>query len=110
MHGLPFADGSFDHVLLLGALAFAHDPFTVLCEAARVLAPGGTLVGTELATHDHADHVAPYDHVQLGFDPAELAMWLGDAGLAVDLCAATSRERRAPHLTVLTIHAHKEAR
>ena len=40
---LPFADESFDAVLLMGTLDHARDPNEVLAHAARVLRPGGVL-------------------------------------------------------------------
>lgn len=45
---LPFADGSFDGVLLVAALHHLPDPRRALSEARRVLEPGGLLaLGTE---------------------------------------------------------------
>ena len=41
---LPFADGHFDAVLSRLSLMAARDPVATLREAARVLAPGGTVV------------------------------------------------------------------
>ncbi|MFL5539133.1 MAG: class I SAM-dependent methyltransferase [Longimicrobiaceae bacterium] len=41
---LPFRAGSFDAALALGVLGFVPDRAAMLCEARRVLAPGGTLV------------------------------------------------------------------
>ncbi len=38
---LPFADGSFDAVLIFGALDHCNEPDEVLAESRRVLAPGG---------------------------------------------------------------------
>ncbi|HEY2205985.1 MAG TPA: class I SAM-dependent methyltransferase, partial [Pseudonocardia sp.] len=38
---LPFPDGSFDAVCCYAALYLVPDPFTVLAEMLRVLAPGG---------------------------------------------------------------------
>ncbi len=40
-HQLPFADGSLDAVLCYGALYLIPDPFRVLEEISRVVAPGG---------------------------------------------------------------------
>lgn len=41
---LPFADGCFDAVVCCLVIEHAEDPDAVLCEMARVLAPGGRLV------------------------------------------------------------------
>ena len=43
MRALPFAGGSFDAVYALTSLGFAPDPEVALREAARLLAPRGTL-------------------------------------------------------------------
>lgn len=107
MHALPFADASFDHVLLLVCLCYADDPAKVIAEAARVLRPGGTLAAVTLRRHRHEHAVARYDHVQLGFEPGELSSLFTAAGLRVGFCDVTSRERRAPHFEVLTLHAEK---
>lgn len=107
MHALPFRDGSFDHVLLLACLDYARQPAVAVAEACRVLAPGGNLVAVTLKRHAWKDVAARYNHVQMGFEPAELRrMFLGQ-GLAVDLCGVTSRERRSPHFEVITVHAER---
>lgn len=107
MHALPFADGAFDQALLLTALAYAHAPAQVLAEASRVLVPGGRLVATVLRAHSHADAVAPYDHLHLGFSADQLVGLAKGAGLTVRSCGITSREKRAPHFEVLTLVADR---
>ena len=44
MHALPFADASFDAVLMFHTLTYAEHPARALAECARVLRPGGRLV------------------------------------------------------------------
>jgi len=108
MHALPFADGSFDHVLLLACLDYATRPAVAAAEAARVLVPGGNLVAVTLKRHAHKDVAARYNHVQMGFEPPELRRMF--PALAIDLCDVTSVERRPPHFEVLTLHARKGER
>jgi ArsR family transcriptional regulator len=107
MHALPFGEGSFDHVLMMACLCYAAQPDQAVAEAARVLAPGGTLIGVTLHTHGHVEHVERYDHVHAGHEPGKLRGMLERAGLTVQRCAVTSRERRTPHFEVVTLHARK---
>lgn len=109
MHALPFGSDGFDHVLLVNALSYADDPACAVGEAVRVLAPGGTLVLTVLESHGHAELAARYGHLRLGFSPDEVRELLVARGLALDLCAVTSRERRPPHLSVITAYARRPA-
>ena len=104
MHDLPLSAQSFDQVLLMHALSYAERPARVLEEAARVLRPGGALVGVTLAPHAHEAARRQYSHVQMGFDPEELRATAEAAGFEVTLCAVTSREKRAPHFEVITLH------
>ncbi len=109
MHDLPFPGQHFDHALLLTALVYASQPQRALAEAARVLRPGGRLVATALSSHAFSEAVAPYDHLHLGFAPEQLREWSEAAGLRVQSCRVTSRERRAPHFEVLTLVAERNA-
>jgi ubiquinone/menaquinone biosynthesis C-methylase UbiE/DNA-binding transcriptional ArsR family regulator len=108
VHALPFAAATFDQVLLLHVLTYAKDPALALREAGRVLRPGGTLALATLARHDHTEATAGYGHINAGFTPRVLHTWLArDAGLAVAECEITSREKRAPHFSVITAFAKK---
>jgi ArsR family transcriptional regulator len=104
---LPFPDARFDQVLLLNVLTYAAHPERALAEAARVLRPGGDVVLATLAAHEHAEVAAGYGHVHAGFRPQVLRGWLAAAGLAVDRCEITSREKRPPHFAVVSAFAHR---
>jgi DNA-binding transcriptional ArsR family regulator len=107
MHELPFGDASFDQVMLMNCLTFARAPRRAIDETARVLRPGGTLVGVTLMAHRHEIARTEYSHVRFGFEPEELRAMLLSAGLAVDACDVTSREKRPPHFEVITLHARR---
>lgn len=108
-HELPFADQSFDHVMLFNILTQATTPSRVLEESARVLRKRGNLTVITLASHDHPDVSANYRDVHPGFAPRDLKRMLQKAGLGVDACDVTCREKRSPHFEVITAFAHKSA-
>lgn len=109
MHALDLPDAGFDLVLMLHALTYSAQPARALAEAARVLRPGGQLLLTTLARHEHRATVAPYGHVNLGFRREDLLAHARRAGLEVLACQRLSRERRAPHFEVLSLLARKPA-
>jgi ArsR family transcriptional regulator len=100
---LPFAPGSFDEVLALNVLNSVGERVRVLGQAAPLLRPGGRMVVAAVAPHGHAEVTAGYGHRDSGVDPASLRQELEAAGLRVDHCGITSRERRRPHFEV--VHA-----
>jgi ubiquinone/menaquinone biosynthesis C-methylase UbiE len=102
MHELPLDDASFDQVLLMNVLTYSERPGRAVSEAARVLRPGGKLAIVSLSEHAHAAVTRAYGHVRAGFSPAALKKTMRAAGLSVDSCAITSRERRKPHFEVVT--------
>lgn len=107
MHALPFADGSFDLVLMMHALTYADRPAAAVAEAARVLRPGGRLLATALARHEHRAAVVPYGHVNLGFTARELKRYAEKAGLKVSVSEVIAREKRPPHFEVVCLTAAK---
>ena len=107
MHDLPFADASFDVVFLMHALTYTTQPAQAISEAWRVLRPGGHLIGSTLKAHGHEAAVAPYNHLNQGFKPAELRRHCTRAGFTVKSCGVTSRENKAPHFEIITLLAHK---
>ncbi len=107
VHELPFGDAAFDHVMLFNILTQATTPARVVAEAARVLRDGGNLVVVTLASHDHADVSASYRDLHSGFTTSQVKRMLQKAGLAVDTCDITCREKRSPHFEVITAFAYK---
>jgi SAM-dependent methyltransferase len=108
VHALKFQDANFDQVVLFNLLTYASDPGRALAEAARVLRPGGDLIVTTLAAHEQGKITAGYGHIHAGFRPQLLREWLTAAGVTVERCEITSREKRPPHFAVLTAFARKD--
>jgi ubiquinone/menaquinone biosynthesis C-methylase UbiE/DNA-binding transcriptional ArsR family regulator len=107
MHDMPFADASFDTVLLMHALTYTREPARVFAEAARVLRPTGKLLAVTLQRHQHAKAVEPYNHLNLGFSTRQLEKLSRDAGLTVQTCTVSAIEKRAPNFSVLSLSASK---
>ncbi len=107
LHALAFGDEQFDHVLLFNVLTYADQPGRVITEAARVLRKRGDLVVVTLEQHQQQDITAAYQHVNNGFTVPALRKMLQKAGLNVESCAVSSREKREPHFQVITAVAHK---
>lgn len=79
---LPFADASFDTVVLHQVLHFAPDPAPALAEAARVLRGGGRIAIVDFASHDHEELRTRHQHARLGFSDRQMAELLRAAGFA----------------------------
>lgn len=107
MHALPFAAAQFDLVVLMHALTYSEHPAQAVGEAARILRPGGRLLLTSLAKHEHRHTVESYGHVNLGFTEKELQKFVTKAGFEITSCETVTRERRPPHFEVITLMAHK---
>lgn len=103
MHALPFADESFDLVVLMHALTYAAKPAQAVAEAARVLRRGGRLLLSSLARHEHRAVVEAYGHANLGFTEKELRRFADKAGLGIATSATVTRERRPPHFEVISL-------
>jgi ArsR family transcriptional regulator len=84
MYALPLPDQSADTVVIHQVLHYAHSPATAVAEAARVLAPGGTLLVVDFAAHEREELRASDAHIRLGFEDEVMAGWFGTAGLEVD--------------------------
>ena len=103
MHALPFAEASFDLVVLMHALTYASKPAQAVAEGARVLRKGGRLLLSSLARHEHRSVVEAYGHQNLGFSDKELRKFADKAGLRIATCETVTRERRPPHFEVITL-------
>jgi ArsR family transcriptional regulator len=103
MHALPFPDGHFDLVVLMHALTYAARPAVAVAEAARVLRPGGRLLLSSLAKHEHRAAVEAYGHVNLGFSDKDLRKFVEKAGLQIATSETVTREKRPPHFEVISI-------
>ena len=110
MHALPLEEGSFDLVVLMHALTYAGKPAQAVAEAARVLRPGGLLLLSSLAKHEHRAVVDAYGHVNLGFAEKELRRFLDRAGLELVSSETVTREKRPPHFVVISLIARKSDR
>lgn len=107
MHALPFDDASFDLVVLMHALTYAARPAQAVAEAARTLRPGGRLLLSSLARHEHRAAVEAYGHANLGFTDKELRRFIDKAGLGLQTSETVTREKRPPHFEVISMIAKK---
>ena len=84
MYALPLGDQSADSIIIHQVLHYAHSPAAAIAEAARVLAPGGTLLVVDFAAHEREELRATDAHIRLGFDDEVMAGWFASAGLEID--------------------------
>jgi ArsR family transcriptional regulator len=79
---VPLEDASHDVVLLSQALHHAEHPDLAIAEAARVAAPGGSVLVLDLRAHDQAWVRDQLGDRWLGFTEPQLRTWLEKAGLS----------------------------
>jgi ubiquinone/menaquinone biosynthesis C-methylase UbiE len=84
MYALPLADRSADTIVIHQVLHYAHSPAAAIAEAARVLAPRGTLLVVDFAAHDREELRSRDAHIRLGFEDEVMGTWFASAGLEVD--------------------------
>jgi ubiquinone/menaquinone biosynthesis C-methylase UbiE len=84
MYALPLADHSADSIIIHQVLHYAHSPAAAINEAARVLAPGGTLLVVDFAAHEREELRERDAHIRLGFEDEVMAGWFAAAGLEVE--------------------------
>jgi ArsR family transcriptional regulator len=84
MYALPLADHSADSVIIHQVLHYAHSPAAAISEAARVLAPDGTLLVVDFAAHEREELRTSDAHIRLGFEDEVMALWFAASGLEID--------------------------
>lgn len=78
---LPLPEATVDTVLFHQVLHFAQDPASALREAARVMRPGGRIAIVDFAAHQREELRERHAHARLGFDDAQIAKLLTQAGI-----------------------------
>jgi ArsR family transcriptional regulator len=84
MYALPLLDHSADTIVIHQVLHYAHSPASAIAEAARVLAPGGTLLVVDFAAHEREELRDQDAHIRLGFEDEVMNGWFASAGLGID--------------------------
>ncbi len=107
MEELPIDDGAVDLVFFSQSLHHALHPNRALCEAARILRPGGRIAVLDLAKHRFEEAREIYADEWLGFSEAELESILEEAGFAKVQTSIVYKEDKAPHFQTLLAVAHK---
>lgn len=98
---LPFADASFDSVLVFHTLTYTERPEAALRECARVARPGGRVVVLCLDEHRHQQLTARHGERHAGLSPRRVRAMLEAAGLTARRCEVASREQKKPHFQVV---------
>ncbi len=115
IYDLEIDDGSQSIVVLHHVLHFLSDPASALDVASQVLAPGGTLLIVDFASHDLERLRTDHAHSHLGFAESEVSEWCrtnelgmptvqhfppppgsGDEALTVTLWTVTKPLERSP--------------
>jgi ubiquinone/menaquinone biosynthesis C-methylase UbiE len=81
MYALPLASGSAETVIIHQVLHYAQNPAAAVCEAARLLTPGGRLLIVDFAPHEREELRSRDAHVRLGFADEAILKYLKEAGL-----------------------------
>jgi ArsR family transcriptional regulator len=88
-----------DCVVINMVLHHTPEPGQILHDVAEYLAPGGVVLVADLCRHDQGWARENCGDLWLGFDPAELTAWAGDAGL-VDIASVYLAQRNGFQIQV----------
>jgi ubiquinone/menaquinone biosynthesis C-methylase UbiE/DNA-binding transcriptional ArsR family regulator len=104
MEELPIDDASIDIVFFSQSLHHALHPDRAICEAARILKPGGRIAILDLAKHRFEEARDIYADEWLGFSEVEMEEMLKAAGFRRIEVTIVDRSVEAPQFqTLLTI-------
>lgn len=81
LEDLPLDDASLDAAICVLVLHHVADPGVALCEAARVLRPGGRLLVADMLPHDREQYRTQMGHVWLGFSEKQMRGYFETTGL-----------------------------
>jgi len=107
MEELPIENASVDIVFFSQSLHHALHPDRAICEAARILKPGGRIAILDLAKHRFEEAREIYADEWLGFSEAELESMLEGAEFTKPHSSVVYKEDKAPHFQTLLAVAHK---
>ena len=103
----PIDDEAVDLAIFSQALHHAERPCTALCEAMRILKPGGAIVILDLLQHNFEQAKELYYDIHLGFSEVDLFIMLSETGFTnIDIVIA-DKEPEAPHFQTLLAVARK---
>ena len=105
MHALDLPAHAFDQALLFQAIPYTNQAGLLFSELARVLRPGGRVLGSALGKHSFEAEVAMFGHKNLGFETVELQNFLAASGFVNISAQVVARERKAPHFDILVFSA-----